>query len=145
MFDFRVKNKDRVRKKSKPRAFGGSVPEFQPQPFKQLPDCLHPYDFFKLFMDDSFVDKIVTASQQYAVRKGQDSVVKITNDNIRLCQAIMYITGYITPSSRRMFWETREDGMNVLVRKMMSRNLFDYLIKFTYFVNTVEPDPTDKY
>jgi DNA excision repair protein ERCC-6 len=131
----------------KPRLFGLAVPDFVEQPFKTLPEsCKTPYDYHKLFLDDNFVDEMVRTSQLYAIRKDRAEVhQKITNDSIRTSIAIMHMTGYLTPSNRRMYWEHREDTMNPFVRKAMSRNTFVDIISNSYFVESVIPDPNDKF
>ncbi len=126
----RIKNANRGWQAIKPNIFGSSVPTFVKQDHKDLSDAKIPYDFFILFMTDEFVNKVVKVSRKYAIRKDRPDVqAKITNNSIRLSQAIMYISGYSCPSNRRMFWENREDAMNVLVKKTMSRNLFIDLIR----------------
>lgn len=124
-----------------------AVPDLEEQPLKELPaNCQTPYDFHKLFMSDKFLDKIVQVSKLYAIRKGRPEVAqKITNSSVRLTQAIMYLTGYLSPSNRRMFWEKRDDTRNILVKKAMSRVTFTDIIRFTYFVDTVTPDPNDRF
>jgi hypothetical protein len=143
----RLHNRDRVCKKSKPSIFGMSVPDFQTQPMKTLPtECETPYDFYKLFMDDDFVEKLVKASRLYCIRKNRAEVLpKLTSNNFRVSQAIMYLTGYLTPSNRRMFWEKREDTENMFVRKAMSKNTFNIIIANSYFVERVDPDPGDRF
>ena len=143
----RMKNKERRWKAAKPKIFGMSVPAFGKQPLKQIPPkCNTPYDFHKLFVPDEFVDEVARLSQLYAGRKGRhEDIQKLTHSNIRLSHAIMYMTGYISPSNRRMYWELREDTMNTLVRKAMPRNTFDAVIRLTYFTESTEPDPEDRY
>jgi hypothetical protein len=147
LFCFRLHNRDRVWKKTKPSIFGMSVPAFLPEPLKILPDqCETPYDFYKLFMDDSFVDHLVKVSKLYCVRKSRAEVLpKLTHNNLRVSQAIMYLTGYLTPSNRKMFWEKREDTENMFVRNAMTRNTFNDIIANTYFVEEVDPDCNDRF
>ena len=142
----RVKNAHRGWSARRSNHFGTSVPPFQKPDFVHFSHCNTPYDFFKLFMSDEFVDEVVTCSRWYCGRKDKpDMADKITNNSIRLTQAIMYISGYSVPSNRRMFWENREDAMNILVKKTMARNQFSELIRFTYFTQFVTPDPSDRF
>lgn len=124
-----------------------AVPDFRPQPLKDLPPgCSTPYDFHKLFLDDNFMEYLVTVSKLYAGRKNKPDVsAKITSSSLRLTMAIMHMTGYISPSNRRMYWEQREDTQNLMVKKAMSRNVFSDLIRSTYFTDKTVPDPQDKY
>jgi hypothetical protein len=77
-----------------------------------VPWCSTLYDFYKLFMSDDFVDELVKMSRMsrmYAVRKGRaDLPAKISN-SLRTSQAIIYLTVYLIPSNRFMFWEQRPD------------------------------------
>lgn len=143
----RIHAKERKWSTRKPSNFGSAVPDFQLQPLKDLPEsCDHPYDFFCLFISDEFVDMLVNNSRLYAVRKNRPEIIsKITSNNLRLTHAIMYMTGYITPSNGRMFWEEREDTRNLLVKKYMSGKIFTMLISNTYFVETATPDPADRF
>lgn len=143
----RVHNKDRIWKTKKPMMFGMSVPQFTPPPFKILPDDVNtPYDFHKLFLDDEFVNHLVHVSKLYSTRKYRSEVQqKLSNNNIRVSIAIMHMTGYLTPANRNMYWEQREDTQNQFVRKAMSKNMFSDIIRNTYFVDRVDPDPEDRF
>jgi len=143
----RVHNRDRVWKKTKPSTFGTSVPEFTPEPLKTLPDnCITPYDFFSLFLDDKFVEEMMTVSKLYCVKKNRPQVqAKLTPDNYRVQVAIMFLTGYLTPSNRKMYWENKEDTENLFVRNAMSKHTFNDIISNTYFVERVDPDPEDRF
>jgi hypothetical protein len=129
------------------RNFGLAVPEFVEQPLKTLPaGCDTPYDFHKLFLDDKFVDEMVSVSKQYAIRKGRMEVEpKLTHNTMRTSIAVMHMTGYLNPSNSRMYWEHREDTMNPFVKKAISRNMFTHVIQNTYFVERITPDPSDKF
>jgi hypothetical protein len=103
----RIKNKDRTWVNHQPRLFGLCVPDFLEQPLPTVPDeGKTPFDFYKLFLSDEFVDKMVTASRMYAMRKGRaDIQSKITNNSLRTSIAIMHMTGYLTPANRLMYWQ----------------------------------------
>ena len=143
----RVHNKDRTWKMTKPLMFGMSVPEFTSPPLKTLPvDCVQPYDFHKLFLDDDFVKHLVDVSQLYCSRKGRfDAQQKFTINNFRVAVAIMHMTGYLTPANRNMYWEQREDTENMFVTKAMAKNTFSEIVRNTYFVESVDPDAGDRF
>jgi hypothetical protein len=97
-------------------------------------------------LDDKFLDEMVRVSKLYAVRKGRMEVEpKLTHNTMRTSIAVMYMTGYLCPSNRRMYWEQREDTMNSFVKKAISRNLFTSIIQNTSFVDRITPDPSDKF
>jgi Transposase IS4 len=136
----RIHSRDRHWVKKKPATFGNCVPDFQPQQLKTLPaNCTTPLDFYKVFVDDEFIQQIADCSVEYARRKNfPDIADKLTVGNIRTSHAVMYLTGYLTPSSRKMLWEIREDTGNSFVKKAISRSTFRNVIRFTYFTNGVE-------
>jgi hypothetical protein len=144
---FRTKNQDRRWSDDKPSIFGMAVPDFVQQPLKEIPiDCKTPYDFHRLFLDDEFMEMLVRMSRQYAVRKNKPELSnKITLDSLKISMAIMYMTGYISPSNRQMYWQQREDTQNLMVKKAMSRNLFADLVGITYFTDKTVPDPADRF
>jgi Transposase IS4 len=125
------------------------VPQFQQEGLKEVPDeCKTPYDFHKLFLPDEFVNEMVRVSNKYAMRKGREDMLTkntITNDSLRVTMAIMYLSGYLSPSNRRMFWELREDTNNSFVANAMSKKTFDEIIQHTYFVERQIPDKNDSF
>ena len=135
----RLKNKDRV---WSDKVSESKVPEFIELPFIPVPDnCNSPYDFFKLFIDDEFIDQIVEESVSYATLCNQTGhAAKINHSSMRVFQAVMFITGYSTPANRKMFWEMREDGMNMLVKKNIARDDFISIIRYSHFASTPNPD-----
>ena len=144
----RTHNKNRTWSKQIPANFGGQVPAFQPQPSPGVPpDCKTPLDYFKLFVDDRFVENMAAHSQVYAVKKYNcpEAQKVLTPNMIRTSQAIMFMTGYLTPSNRAMYWEVREDTGNSFVKKAMSRDTFKKVIRFTYFVDRDKPDENDRF
>ncbi len=148
----RVHNKERLWLNVQPKGFGKSVPDFHEEPLKPIPDeCQTAYDFYKLFMPDEFVDELVRVSRLYAVKKGNsDLQAKITNNSLRTTQAIMYLTGYLTPSNRLMFWEQKPDtvemedshltGLDLLteeLEKVLGHFTSDFLIPAAICTRTV--------
>jgi len=143
----RTKNSDRRWRNTMPKIFGMSVPDFDDFHKKYVPEsCKVPYDFFKLFLDDEFLDLMVTKSQSYAASKNRPDVVgKINRDSLRITQAIMQISGYLTPSQRLMFWEMREDTSNIMVRTAMSRNDFKAIVAHIHFADEEERNAADRF
>lgn len=143
----RTHNKNRTWSKRIPANFGGHLPAFQPQPSPAIaPDCKTPLDFFKLFVDNKFVENMAAHSQVYAVKNNCPEAQKVLTPNlIRTSQAIMFMTGYLTPSNRAMYWEVREDTSNSFVKRAMSRDTFKKIIRFTYFVDSNKPDENDRF
>lgn len=129
----RVKNGERIWSRNSPADFGDKVPAFQPRPpRKTVPEpCCLPYDFLRLFLHDEFLDNIVVKSKLYSVRKGgEDKASLLTKDNFLSSMAIMYVTGYLTPCHKELFWEKRLDTENTVIRKAMPRDTFKTVLRF---------------
>ena len=105
-----------------------------------------PYDFLRLFLDNTFLQEISHKSKLYCIRKGAvDKESIMTPDNFLTAFGIMYMTGYLSPASRRMLWENREDTQNMLVKRAMSRNMFEDMVRYMYFVEPGDQDATDAF
>ena len=131
-----------------PPNFGDQVPAFQQPPLPALPPgCTTPLHFFKLFVDDKLVADITRYSRLYAARKNRPEVEQnvLTPDAIRTSQAILLLTGYLTPATTTaaLFWEDREDTGNSLVKKAMPWDTFSRVIRCTYFVDGTKVDEQD--
>jgi len=120
------------------RVFGLAVPEFSAPVRPVIPDdCTTPYDYWTLFVTDDFVEELAKMSQAYAIKRDKPNPHKLTPNNLRLSMAIMYMTGYSTPSARHLYWENRKDTMNIAAKEAMGRNTFNEVIRGTYFTSKV--------
>ncbi len=144
----RLGNKDRIWSRTEAADYGSKIPPFvsDPAPTPVPAESVTPYHFFRLFISDSLINDLVIKSRLYCTRKGGEKEHLITADNLLTSMAIMFMTGYTVPARRRMYWETREDTSNDMVKKSMARNLFEDVIRFTYFVDPAEEkDDTDAF
>lgn len=146
---FRKKNTERIWSRTPGARFGTSLPAFVPSPARSpVPeDCNLPYQFFRLFLTDSFMDNMVDKSKLYCARKGGRSEVasSITKDSVLTSVGIMFLTGYLTPAQRTLWWENREDTQHLWVKRAMSRDLFRDVLRYTYFVEPEDLDPGDAF
>jgi hypothetical protein len=55
------------------------------------------------------------------------------------------LAGYLSPALKSLFWENREDGQSLFVKKAMSRNTFNDVLRFTYFATTEDKNPEDAF
>ena len=151
----RVKNVDRSQSKDNCGNIGKCVPDFPSTghyfrdtfPF-DINEMKTPYDYMKLFISDQVVDKIVKETRRYAALQNCTAFqAKVDRDLIRTSQAIMMMSDDddLTPAKRRMFWEKKEDTGNLLVRKAMSRNTFDDVMRYTHFADGRKPKPDDRF
>ncbi|XP_065645757.1 piggyBac transposable element-derived protein 3-like [Hydra vulgaris] len=134
----RNKNKDRTWRNTCGPCFGAKVPEFQEITMKSLvdDDCILPNNFLHLFLDDKFIQNVSNMSSKCGCRKGYPEKAFLMNkDNLLTSIAVMYVTGYITPANRRLYWEEKEDARNMFIKRAISRDIFNDVLKFTYFVD----------
>ena len=64
---------------------------------------------------------------------------KVDESLIRARHAIRFMTGYLKPSDRRMYWEKRNDTFSIMAKKPMPRNTFGEVMRFTHFANSDHP------
>ncbi|XP_065650814.1 piggyBac transposable element-derived protein 3-like [Hydra vulgaris] len=144
----RKKNKDRTWRNTCGPCFGAKVPEFQEITMKSLvdDDCILPYNFLRLFLDDKFIQNVSNMSSKYGCRKGYpEEAFLMKKDNLLTSIAVMYVTGYITPANRRLYWEEKEDAQNMFIKRAISRDIFKDVLQFTYFVDEHDVDLTDAF
>ena len=139
----RTKNSERAQSKNK-NELGKNIPPFEqiifdPHELIDFQTTDTPYDYMKLFIPDEFIDKVVEETRRYAAQRNDPFQSKVNADLIRTSQAIMFMTGYITPSRRRMYWEKKDDTCNIVARKAISRNTFEDVMRFTHFADSEKP------
>lgn len=141
-------NRDRIWSRTPAAEFGAKLPKFEVKPaLAPLDnDVILPYHFLRQFLTEQFMDTISHKSKLYCIRKSApEKQSYMTSDNILTSIGIMYLTGYMTPASRPLFWESREDTQNMFVKKAMSRNMFNEVLRYTYFVESDDFDPADAF
>lgn len=144
----RKKNKERHWSPNPPEYFGDDVPAFELVPPSKTvnDDVVLPYDFFRLFISDEFLDMLSTKSKLYCTRRGAvDKASLLNKDNLLTSMAIMYMSGYVTPAQKKLWWENRPDTQHLYVKKAMSRDTFRAVTSFTYFVEPEDQDLTDPF
>lgn len=99
-----------------------------------------PYDYMKLFISEELVDKTVSETKRCSSQQNCPAFqATVDIDIIRASHVIMMMSGYLSPTKRRMYWEKREDKENPLIKKAMSRNTFDNVMRYTHFANNQRP------
>ena len=144
----RIKNADRQWYQEKTDEYGHNIPAFETTPARVQvpPECHLPYDFLRLFLTDEYVDNIAVKSQLYCVRKGHpEKQSTMSRDGLLTSMGVMYLTGYLCPAMRSMFWQDRVDTQNIFVKKAISRNRFVDTINFTYFTDEEDVNPGDAF
>lgn len=80
------------------------MPPFVVDSELKMPDtCTSAYEFLCQFLDEQFFDNLLEKSKLYATRKGKlEDAALLTKDNLFTAIAIMHITGYSRPATRRL-------------------------------------------
>lgn len=144
----RKKNTERLWSRSPAAQFSENIPPFeQVLPSKAVDENTYlPYDFLRLFITDEFLDKLSTKSQLYCARRGHiDKAALLTQDNLLTSMGIMYLSGYLTPAQKELWWENRPDTQHMWVKKAMTRDTFRTVTCFTYFTEPEDQDLSDPF
>lgn len=144
----RTKNNERGWYEEQLEQFGDKIPAFVPAPARSAvpAECHIPYDFLRLFLNTEFIDLLVVKSKLYSVRKGlPDKQASITSDSLLTSMGVLYLTGYLTPAQRPLFWEDRIDVQNMFVKNAISRNKFRDVLMCTYFTDAGDIDLGDAF
>lgn len=100
-------------------------------------------DIFEQFIDDSFIEYLVTETSRYALFKNCADP-KITADEIRCFIAILYVSGYNSLPSKRHYWDSSNDMKNIAVSESMRRDRFLQINRFLHCADNTKLDQQDK-
>ena len=85
-------------------------------------------------------------SKLYCVARGDPGKQDImTADNILTSIGVMYLTGYLNPAHKLLYWEDRLDVQNLFVKNAISRNKFISVLRYIYFSEDADSDPNDAF
>lgn len=134
----RVANKDRAWSQTRPVEYAANIPRFRPSPaflsVTSNEEIYLPYHFLRQFLPDFFIADVSHRSKLYCVRKGAPEKQDVmTPDNILTSIGLMYLSGYMSPAQRPLWWENREDTQSLYVKKAMASKTFNDVLRFTYF------------
>jgi DNA excision repair protein ERCC-6 len=102
-----------------------------------------PTEILKLFLDDKVIELIVMYSNLYAAIK--DVSLGLTSSEFKRFLGIIFLSGYVSVSRRRMFWEQRTDAHNVLVSATMRHDRFETIFSNFHVADNANLDPMDKF
>lgn len=114
------------------------------EPAPLLERSLPPHELFELFLTNNEMERICAESTNYARMKG-DHKFTMTMDKIKAFLAILLVSGYAELSRQEMYWERREDGHNLLVSAMMTKNEFLECKKYLHLADDDDIDNADKF
>ena len=69
----------------------------------------------------------------------------MTLDKLKAFIAILLVSGYTELPRQEMYWEAREDGHNLLVSSMMSKNESEECKKYLYLSDNNNVDMTGRF
>lgn len=103
-----------------------------------------PVQMFETIVDDEVITHIVNSTNLFALQSGNEHF-QITNQDMRLFIAILFLSGYCTVPRKRMYWETSEDTHHESVSKAMSRTKFEDILRYIHVCDNSALDQTDKF
>lgn len=100
-----------------------------------MENVVSAYDYYRLFMPDSFAEEVVYQSKLYAVQKNypKKQLDCLSLDTYRCTEAMLLHSGYHTVPRRRMLWEKKKDCHNDLVAEAVRRDEVDAVLKCLHF------------
>ena len=110
---------------------GSKVKNFEPNAnqfdSEEVKSCKSPYQYWRLFTSDNFMQEIVSQSKTYAHQKGKArSASEVNVDSLLCLEAVMLLSGYCKVPNRRMYWQDRPDTHNKLVANSIRRDQVDF-------------------
>ena len=135
---------------SKNQGVGSKVPPFSPHPnlhdSQTVKDCKSPYEFWRLFMPDSFIQLMVEQSKIYAVQQGSAGKGNyVTPDTLLSALGVLLLSGYNCLPSKKMYWEEAPDTHTPIVPNSIRRDVFEGVLWSIHFANNEMLDPDDRF
>ncbi|XP_049790261.1 piggyBac transposable element-derived protein 3-like [Schistocerca nitens] len=95
-----------------------------------------PLEYFQQFFDNEVLQMMVTYTNKYAAKNKRTREQKkratelgdCSEDEMLVFIAILLLSGYVTVSRRKMYWQSNKDSHNDLVTNAMSRDRFDFIL-----------------
>ena len=105
----------------------------------EVQSCHRPYEFFRLFTNDDYLNEIVYQSRLYAHQNGKSRQAGEMNlDSLMCLQAVMLLSGYNSVPNRRMYWQDQPDTRCPIVYDNIRRDTIDHIISILHFVDNNE-------
>lgn len=129
---------------------GSKVPDFQPPEDPARAEAVGnletPYQAWRLFTPDDFIQNIVDQSRLYGMRKGQHNKVEdVTKDSILCVQAVMLLSGYCRLPNKKMYWERQPDCLNTAVADNIRRDTFHNVVFCLHFTDNNDNNNGDRF
>ena len=124
---------------------GGSLDNFNPAANLSQSDLVQslksPYEVFRLFIPDEFIDLAVYESKQYGMQKGYaNKAAMVTSDTFLCSIGVILLSGYSRLPSKKMYWQCCPDTFSPLVSDNIRRDVFEAVLYCTHFTNNAIVD-----
>ena len=102
-------------------------------------------EMFELFFDEDVNNYLADMTNKYA-HEVQDNVqFSCTAEEIKVFNAILLLTGYVSVPRWRMLWELHTETYNKFVSEAMRRNRFEEIKRYLHCCDNLSLDGTDKF
>ncbi|XP_049829120.1 piggyBac transposable element-derived protein 3-like [Schistocerca gregaria] len=102
-----------------------------------------PLEYFQQFFDNEVLLMMVTYTNQYAAKRYR--LGDCSEDEMLVFVAILLLSGNVTVSRRKMYWQSDIDSHNDLVTNVMSRGEFDFIFSNLHVCNNDNLDKSDHF
>ena len=102
-----------------------------------------PKGYFEVFFDDEVLNLIVDETNQYASQKNRN--LTVDKHEIKCFIGILFLSGYLAPARRRLYWENASDTHHDLVTNAMRRDKFEAIFTNFHLADSNCLDEGDKF
>ncbi|XP_039276105.1 piggyBac transposable element-derived protein 3-like [Nilaparvata lugens] len=107
----------------------------------------HPEKSCVQWFEELFSPEVITLikeqSNLYTLMKNHE--LKVSDEEIKVFVAILLLTGYLSPTYMRMFWETQSDTYNALVAQSMRRDRFFEISQYLHLADNSNLPANDNF
>lgn len=105
---------------------------------KDIPDWFSeklwtPVELFEKMFTDAFA--LIQRQTIIYARQNGDHTFTLTESELRVCTAILMLSGYAPLPRRNMYWQEQSDCLNSAVSKAIRRDKFDKFMKYLHLCN----------
>ena len=104
---------------------------------------LTPKGYFELFFDDEVLNLIVDETNRYASQKNRN--LTFDKHEIKCFIGTLFLSGYLAPARRRLYWENASDTHHDLVTNAMRRDKFEAIFTNFHLADNNCLDEEDKF
>ncbi|XP_047000940.1 piggyBac transposable element-derived protein 3-like [Schistocerca americana] len=100
-------------------------------------------EYFQQFFDNEVLQMMVSYTNQYAAKRNR--LGDCSEDEMLVFIAILLLSGYLTVSCRKMYWQSDKDSHNDIVTNATSRDRFDFIFSNLHGRNNDNLDKSDHF